>query len=44
MCKQSMLARMCLALVIVLAGWFGGRRLQQVIDAIPDSNDDFIFF
>lgn len=42
--KHSMPARKCLALVIVLAGWFGGRRLQRVIGAIPDSNDDFIFF
>ncbi|MGV7244060.1 hypothetical protein [uncultured Caballeronia sp.] len=42
--KQSMPARMCLAVVIVFAGWLGGRGLQRVIDAIPDSNDDFIFF
>jgi hypothetical protein len=25
-------------------GWIGGRALQRVIDAISDSNDDFIFF
>jgi hypothetical protein len=39
-----MLARMCVTVVIMLAGWIGGHSLQRLIDAIPDSNDDFIFF
>jgi hypothetical protein len=33
-----------LAIVIGLAGLVGGYRLQRVLNAIPDSNDDFIFF
>jgi hypothetical protein len=36
--------RAWLAIVIGLAGFVGGYRLQRVLSAIPDSNDDFIFF
>lgn len=41
---QSVPARISLTIVLLLAGWIGGRALQRTIDTIPDSNDDFIFF
>lgn len=36
--------RVWLAVVIGLAGLVGGYQLQRVLRAIPDSNDDFMFF
>jgi hypothetical protein len=36
--------RAWLAVVIGLAGLIGGYQFQRVLSALPDSNDDFIFF
>jgi hypothetical protein len=36
--------RSWLAILIGLAGLAGGHKLQRLLNAIPDSNDDFIFF
>jgi len=36
--------RAWLAIIIGLAGVVGGYRFQRVLSALPDSNDDFIFF
>jgi hypothetical protein len=36
--------RAWLAIIIGLAGLVGGYRFQRMLSALPDSNDDFIFF
>jgi hypothetical protein len=36
--------RAWLAVIIGLAGVVGGCRFLRVLSALPDSNDDFIFF
>ncbi|HYS62662.1 MAG TPA: hypothetical protein VEN30_02405 [Paraburkholderia sp.] len=36
--------RYWLALSASLAGWLGWRALRDVLNAIPDSNDDFGLF
>jgi hypothetical protein len=36
--------RAWLAIIIGLAGVVGGYRFQRMLSALPDSNDDFIFF
>jgi len=36
--------RAWLAIIIGLAGVVGGYQFQRVLNALPDSNDDFIFF
>ncbi len=33
-----------LALTVSLAGWLGWRALQDLLNAIPDSNEDFGLF
>ncbi|WP_260854346.1 hypothetical protein [Paraburkholderia sp. BCC1884] len=33
-----------LGMSVMLLGWFGWRALRDVLDAIPDSNDDFGLF
>ena len=33
-----------LAVIIGAAGLVGGYQLQRILSALPDSNDDFIFF
>jgi hypothetical protein len=38
------ITRACLLVIIGLAGLVGGYRFQRVLSALPDSNDDFIFF
>jgi hypothetical protein len=40
----SRATRVWLALIIGLAGVVGGYQLQRMLSALPDSNDDFIFF
>ena len=40
----SRTTRVWLALIIGLAGVVGGHHFQRMLSAIPDSNDDFIFF
>ena len=37
-------ARRWLALLITLSGWIGWHALQDLLNAIPDSNDDFGLF
>ncbi|WP_233518964.1 hypothetical protein [Paraburkholderia xenovorans] len=32
------------AIAATLAGWFGWRALRDLLNAIPDSNDDFGMF
>jgi hypothetical protein len=36
--------RAWLAIIIGLAGVVGGYQFQRMLSALPDSNDDFIFF
>jgi len=36
--------RAWLAVIIGLSGVVGGYQLQRILNALPDSNDDFIFF
>lgn len=36
--------RACLMVIIGLAGVVGGYQFQRMLSALPDSNDDFIFF
>jgi hypothetical protein len=36
--------RAWLAVIIGLAGVVGGYHFQRMLSALPDSNDDFIFF
>ncbi|MFK4443069.1 hypothetical protein ABH944_003148 [Caballeronia udeis] len=38
------ITRAWLLVIIGLAGLVGGYRFQRVLTALPDSNDDFIFF
>jgi hypothetical protein len=33
-----------LAVIIGVAGLVGGYQFQRMLSALPDSNDDFIFF
>jgi hypothetical protein len=33
-----------LAVIIGLAGVLGGYQFQRMLNALPDSNEDFIFF
>jgi hypothetical protein len=33
-----------LTIATTLAGWIGGRALRDLLNAIPDSNDDFALF
>ncbi|MDN7181240.1 hypothetical protein M0D69_25240 [Caballeronia sp. SEWSISQ10-4 2] len=33
-----------LVVIIGVAGLIGGYRFQRILSALPDSNDDFIFF
>jgi hypothetical protein len=33
-----------LAVIIGLAGVLGGYQFQRMLSALPDSNEDFIFF
>jgi hypothetical protein len=37
-------AHLWLAVLLGLAGLVGFYQLQQVLNAIPDSNEDFIYF
>ncbi|WP_165094296.1 MULTISPECIES: hypothetical protein [unclassified Caballeronia] len=36
--------RAWLAVIIGFAGVVGGYQFQRILSALPDSNDDFIFF
>jgi hypothetical protein len=38
------IARAWLAVIIGVAGLVGAYRFQRILSALPDSNDDFIFF
>jgi hypothetical protein len=40
----SRATRAWLAVIIGLAGVVGGYQFQRMLSALPDSNDDFIFF
>ncbi|WP_031361512.1 hypothetical protein [Caballeronia sordidicola] len=40
----SRATRVWLAVIIGLAGVVGGYHFQRMLSALPDSNDDFIFF
>lgn len=42
--RTSTSAPRWLAMSANLAGWFGWRALRDVLNAIPDSNDDFSLF
>lgn len=42
--RMSTRARRWLAIFANLAEWFGWRALRDVLNAIPDSNDDFSLF
>jgi hypothetical protein len=42
--RVSTRAHRWLAISASLAGWFGWRALRNVLNAIPDSNDDFGLF
>jgi hypothetical protein len=42
--RMSTRAHRWLARSTSLAGWLGWRALQDVLNAIPDSNDDFSLF
>ncbi|WP_168790763.1 hypothetical protein [Paraburkholderia aromaticivorans] len=42
--RMSTRARRWLAISASLVGWFGWRALRDVLNAIPDSNDDFSLF
>jgi hypothetical protein len=37
-------AQRWLTIATTLAGWIGGRALRDLLNAIPDSNDDFGLF
>jgi hypothetical protein len=42
--NASRARRAWLAIIIGLAGVVGGYHFQRMLSALPDSNDDFIFF
>lgn len=42
--RTSTRAHRWLAISASLAGWLGWRALRDVLNAIPDSNDDFSLF
>ncbi|RKR38761.1 hypothetical protein [Paraburkholderia sp. BL17N1] len=42
--RKSTHAPRWLAMSANLSGWFGWRALRDVLNAIPDSNDDFSLF
>lgn len=42
--RISTRARRWLAISASLVGWLGWRALRDVLNAIPDSNDDFSLF
>jgi hypothetical protein len=42
--STSTRAHRWLAISASLAGWLGWRALRDVLNAIPDSNDDFSLF
>jgi hypothetical protein len=42
--RAHVTSRAWLALIIGLAGLVGGYQFQRVLNGLPDSNDDFIFF
>jgi len=42
--RERRATRAWLAVIIGLAGLVGGYRFQRMLSALPDSNDDFIFF
>lgn len=42
--RARRIKRTWLAIIIGLAGVVGGYQFQRILSALPDSNDDFIFF
>ncbi|CAN7746663.1 hypothetical protein [Caballeronia sp. LjRoot31] len=42
--RARRIKRTWLAIIIGLAGVIGGYQFQRMLSALPDSNDDFIFF
>ncbi|NKJ45927.1 hypothetical protein CIC12_04055 [Burkholderia sp. SG-MS1] len=42
--RASRATQRWLTVATTLAGWLGGRALRDLLDAIPDSNDDFGLF
>jgi hypothetical protein len=36
--------RAWVAVIVAVAGLVGGYQVQRILSALPDSNDDFIFF
>ena len=42
--RPRSITRAWLAVIIGVAGLVGGYQFQRILSALPDSNDDFIFF
>jgi hypothetical protein len=42
--RPRRITRAWLAVIIGVAGLVGGYQFQRMLSALPDSNDDFIFF
>ncbi|WP_299699731.1 hypothetical protein [Caballeronia sp.] len=42
--RPRRITRAWLAVIIGVAGLVGGYQFQRILSALPDSNDDFIFF